>query len=139
PWRAGLTCLGVSDGPGGPAFAELFRSPAFQLRQLEQLHVGSRRLGDAGAAGLADCPTLAGLTELHLPENDLADTGARAILESPHLRGLREISFWSNRRITDATARAILADRREWVKVQLDDTSVSDSLRAEVAARCGRK
>jgi hypothetical protein len=62
-----------------------------------------------------------------------------AILESPHLQGLRAISFWANPQITDATARAVLADRREWEEVELEDTAVSKRLRSEVAARCARK
>jgi hypothetical protein len=42
----------------------------------------------------------------------------------------------TNPHITDATARAILADRRGWEKVDLYNTAVSESFKAEVAARC---
>ena len=139
PRRKGLTTLDVCGGPGGPGFADLFRSPKFRLTGLKELYVGDRRLGDAGAITLAGCPKLAGLTSLWLDENDVGDEGALAVLQSPHLRGLREIRFWRNPRITDATARALLADRRKWEKVALDETSVSASLQAEVKARCDGK
>jgi uncharacterized protein (TIGR02996 family) len=137
PTRAGLTSLDVGGGPGGPAFAELFRSPGFRLTRLTTLNVGGRKLGDAGAAVLAGCPAMAGLTELHLHSNGLTDRGATTILDSPHLRNLRRLSFYDNPKVTDATARRLLADGRPWEAITLTDTGVGPALIAEVGRRCG--
>ena len=87
---------------------------------------------------LAECPALAGLSALYLHRNDLTDAGAKAVLDSPLLRRVRALSFWDNPRVTDATARAVLADRRAWEKVELGDTAVSEKLRAKVEARCAK-
>jgi uncharacterized protein (TIGR02996 family) len=163
PRRAGLTGLNVAGGPGGPAVAELFRSPACRLTGLHGLILNDRKLedtgaetlagaanlchlrllwltqnkiGDRGAGNLAASLHLSGLTNLDLWKNTLTDAGVRAILDSPHLRSLRRLELGDNPRITDAAARAILEDGRPWEHVGLNGPQVSQAMKDEVAARC---
>lgn len=138
PHRHGLVGLYLAGGErtaGGPAFAELFRSPGFKITRLERLAVGVRRLGDAGAAVLADCPALAGLTLLDVTGNDLTDDGPLALLASPHLRNLEELNLSSNPAITDRTAHAVLEYGHPGLYLELAGTSVSNALQEAIDHR----
>jgi hypothetical protein len=126
--------LHLSDLKLGDGGAEALAGAA-ALRPLRVLWLTQNKIGDRGAAHLAASPHLAGLTELDLWKNGLSDVGVRAILASPVLR---DLELGENPRITDASARAILEDGREWRKVGLAGTQVPPALQEEVAARCER-
>ena len=161
--RAGLKGLDVSGGGAGPGVAALFGGPAFRLTSLEELRMSDHKLGrvgaetlaaapelrhlrllsltrnkidDRGAAALAASPHLSALVDLDLWTNNLTDEGVLAILASPGMRGVRKLELGGNTKITDSSARAILADGRPWEKVGLDGTRVSIALLREIAARC---
>lgn len=80
--------------------------------RLEELHLGSNTLDDAGAVVLAHCPHLATLTVLTLPNCNIGDEGARALANSPHLNRVRHLDL-SNNPIGDSGFRA-LHDSRHW-------------------------
>jgi uncharacterized protein (TIGR02996 family) len=135
---AGLTSLDVSGGPGGPEVGEAFRSASFRLTRLQSLDLDDRKLGDAGAAALAASGGLSELRSLSAEKNGLSDAGVRAILASAHLRGVLELCLSDNPKVTDAAARAILADGRQWRRVTLESTKVSQALLDEIPARQSR-
>jgi uncharacterized protein (TIGR02996 family) len=66
------------------------------LRRIVQLNLDHAKLGDAGAAVLADSPNLGGLTHLSLRFTDLETTGLCTLASSPRLRGLRALDATAN-------------------------------------------
>src|SRR5262249_32563930 len=158
----GLTELSLCAGSGGPAFAVAMHNLKFRLTKLERLGLSESKVGDAGAqalaavpmnalqdlwlgqngigdrgaASLAAAPHLQRLTRLDLARNKLTDAAVRALLASPHLENVRELDLSENPRLTDASARAVLDDKRAWQKVELQETRVSQEMLDEVEARC---
>ncbi|HEY1186036.1 MAG TPA: TIGR02996 domain-containing protein [Gemmata sp.] len=80
--------------------------------RLEELHLGSNTLDDAGAAVLAHCPHLANLTVLTLPSCNIGDEGVRALAHSPHLNRVHLLDL-SNNPSGDTGFRA-LHDSPHW-------------------------
>jgi uncharacterized protein (TIGR02996 family) len=76
------------------AWAEFFRCE--RLSGLRFLGIDATELTDADVEGLADAPSLAGLTTLSLEQNRIGIEGVWAILRSPHLKGLRRLSLGGN-------------------------------------------
>jgi uncharacterized protein (TIGR02996 family) len=163
PRRAGLTALTIYCRPGGPEVGELFRGPRYRLTGLRELWllncdlgndgaealagaaalanlrllwVPEGKIGNRGAAALASSPHLSGLVELSLWKDALTDAGVLAILASKHLAGVRKLDLGENPKVTDASARAILADGRDWENVGLYGTQMSPTLAAKIRARC---
>ena len=73
-----------------------------ELRRLTTYSVYSEvwdlEIGDAHAAALASCASLAGLVALRLRFMSITDRGAADLLDSIHLRGVRELALtWSDR------------------------------------------
>lgn len=71
-----------------------------ELRRLTTLSVHSEvwdlEIGDAHAAAVANCESLAGLVALRLRFMSITDRGATDLLDSIHLRGVRDLSLtWS--------------------------------------------
>ena len=78
-------------------------------RNLRVLDLTENRLGDAGAAALADSPHLRGLIHLDLAQNTLEDAGAEALAASPHLGGLIYLNLFGN--VISAPAQKRLRER----------------------------
>ncbi len=97
-----LRSLSLAGNPLGPAAAiAVANGPVENLRVLD-LH--ETRVGDRGAAALAQSPRLAGLLELDLAESHIGDAGAEALAGSPHLSGLLYLNLYGNS-IEGAAAR----------------------------------
>ncbi|AWM39750.1 Leucine Rich repeats (2 copies) [Gemmata obscuriglobus] len=75
--------------------------------RLEELHLGSNTLNDAGAVVLAHSPHLAGLTALTLTSCGIGDEGVRALANSPHLERVDLLDL-SNNPIGETGFRALL-------------------------------
>jgi uncharacterized protein (TIGR02996 family) len=63
------------------------------IRRITRLDLDGARLGNAGAALLADSPNLAGLTDLSLRFNEIGSAGLLALARSTHLRSLRSLNL----------------------------------------------
>jgi hypothetical protein len=61
------------------------------------------RIGDAGAAALANSPHLARLRRLQLTDNPLGDDGAMALAASPFLANIEELWIFCCRIGEDGT------------------------------------
>ncbi len=96
----GLTAAGLQ-----VVFARPPSAGAAAVR-LDELHLGSNPLDDAGAAVLAHCPHLKNLTVLSVPNCNIGDEGVRKLANSPHLNGVAVLDL-SNNPITDTGFRAL--------------------------------
>ena len=74
--------------------------------RLEELHLSSNPLDDAGAAVLAKCSHLGNLTALTLSNCNIGDEGARILANSPHLNRVTVLDL-ANNPIGDTGFRAI--------------------------------
>jgi serine/threonine protein kinase len=72
------------------------------------LDLTNKQIGDAGAATLANSPSLANLSVLYLSGNQIGDEGAAALAGSPYLVNLTRLILWDNR-IGDAGVAALAA------------------------------
>jgi hypothetical protein len=76
------------------------------LRNLTSLNLGWNRIGYAGTASLAQSPNLQNLTSLDLSCNEIGPEGAAALAQSPNLRNLTSLNLGWNR-IGDSGAVAL--------------------------------
>ena len=98
-----LRSLSLAGNPLGPATAiGVASGPVENLRVLD---LRETRIGDRGAAALAQSPRLAGLLELDLAESHIGDAGAKALADAPHLGGLLYLNLYGNPIGEDAAAR----------------------------------
>lgn len=119
--------------------AVLTRPPSAPPVRLEELHLGSNMLNDAGAAVLAHSPHLANLTALTLPNCNIGDEGLRALAHSPHLNRVRLLDL-SNNPISDTGFRA-LHDSRYWSalsRLLFSPLAVSPKMRAGLDEKYNR-
>ncbi len=75
---------------------------------LEELELGSVKLGDEGAKMVARAPVLRQLTHLGFTCSGLSGEGVKALVSSPHLTKLETLNLFSNKG-TSAAAQAIAA------------------------------
>jgi uncharacterized protein (TIGR02996 family) len=96
PGLTRLTALGLRNNEiSSVAVAALVTSP--HLARLASLDLGlNRRLGDAGALGLAGSPHLKNLTALNLAGCEITDAGAEALAAAPHLANLTDLDLSFN-------------------------------------------
>ena len=73
--------LKLGSNPLGDAGVEALL--AFELLQLEALHLESTQLGNASAVALVRSARLPRLERLDLSSNNISDAGAQAIAQSP--------------------------------------------------------
>jgi uncharacterized protein (TIGR02996 family) len=92
-------------GVNDDALAPLATSP--HLGRLRKLGLFRNHTGPAGAAALAACPSLTGLTELILDENnELRDAGLAALVASPLCRTLTTLTLFETN-LSDAGVIAL--------------------------------
>lgn len=78
----------------GTPLAAVLAQPC--LRYLRSLELDAWALGDAGAADLARCPHLDGLSRLGLRHNGIGERGIEALAAAPWVRRLRMIDLRAN-------------------------------------------
>lgn len=102
-----LRCLSLGGNYLPPAVAAVLAgSPVTNLTVLD---LRENRLGDRGAAALANSPHLGKLAHLDLSQNIIEDDGADALAESPHLGGLIWLDLYGN--VISPAAQARLRHR----------------------------
>jgi uncharacterized protein (TIGR02996 family) len=95
PWFPGLTHLDLPGvGLGHKGLDALLGSLPPGLAQLDLL--GNARIGDRGAARLAQAPEIARLKTLRLGATSLMSRGLEALVESPHVGGLTCLALLMN-------------------------------------------
>jgi hypothetical protein len=96
--------------------------------------LASRRIGDAGARAMAECPDLSGYAELELEGHEIGDGGARALAESPYVAGLRELDLEKNQ-IGDEGVRSIAASSQlgQLQELDLEHNQIGDAGAAALA------
>ena len=127
----GLTAAGLQAIFARPRSAEFVR--------LEELHLGSNTLDDAGAAALADCPHLANVAALSVPNCNIGDDGVRKLANSPHLNRVALLDL-SNNPISDSGFRA-LHNSPHWRglrRLVYSPAGVSTGMRAALDAKYNR-
>ena len=100
---AGLRSLSLGGNNLPPAAAVSLAGPG--AASLRVLDLRENRLGDAGAATLANSPHLGNLLHLDLATNAIGDAGAEALADSPHLAGLICLDLHGNPLSPAAAAR----------------------------------
>jgi uncharacterized protein (TIGR02996 family) len=106
------------------------------LKHLAVLELGRNGIGDVGVQALAASPNCAGLLALHLGENDIGDSGVRALADSPYLTHLASLDLGFNRRISEASAQAILSSPRlsHLTKLRMPCTRIGEARRQALRA-----
>lgn len=89
-----LTTLDLSENLAGPALAAAVVNAA--PAGVRELHLARTRVGDEGAALLANSPWAAGLRRLGLRGTTITDSGAEALAASPYLRNLEWLNLNGN-------------------------------------------
>lgn len=94
-WMSDLTALNVTSKKlRAEELARLLASPHFPCCSLSTLMLGNNpSLGAEGAAAVAECPQLSGLTHLELQGTRMGRAGVESVLSSPHLAGLTELDL----------------------------------------------
>jgi uncharacterized protein (TIGR02996 family) len=119
----------------GSRLGPLLVSPL--LARVDTLSLSGNALGDAAAAGLAECPYLHRLTWLDLGYNQVGDLGAAALAASACLGSLAEL-YLNNNHVGEAGATALVESRRLRLRrLLLLSNPLTDAGRQRLRVRAG--
>jgi uncharacterized protein (TIGR02996 family) len=96
PGLPSLDWLNVCGGPGITAAGIRELADSWRMARLTGLKLAGHRIGDAGAAALADAPGAGNLRELYVRDCGIGRDGLVRMLESANLSRVREFALGGN-------------------------------------------